>query len=263
MDRIALGDTGIQISRLGLGTVKFGRNEQVKYPTSFELPNDGEIRSLLDLASELGVNMLDTAPAYGSSMQRLGSLLNGRRERWVIVSKVGEFFEQGRSRFDFSYAATVQTVEESLRILRTDYLDMVLIHSDGDDVRIFEQEATMDALRDLKRRGLIRAHGMSSKTLAGGLRTVAEADVVMATLNPAYRDELPVIAAAHASNKGVLIKKGLQSGHIAGPEGVTEAMRLIFSQAGVGGLIVGTVNPQHLRDNVATLNAVLASTASA
>jgi aryl-alcohol dehydrogenase-like predicted oxidoreductase len=253
-----LGATGIRVSPLGLGTVKLGRNRQVKYPSAFELPSDAAVRSLLDLAADLGINLLDTAPAYGSSMARLGALLPGPRDRWVIVSKVGEFFHDGRSRFDFGYDTTIRTVEESLRTLRTDYLDAVLIHSDGDDLRILEQEPVAEALRELKRRGLIRTHGMSSKTVAGGLRTVAELDVVMATCNPAYPDEIPVLEAAARAGKGVLIKKGLQSGHVSGPEGVREALRFIFAQAGVNGLIVGTIDPGHLRDNVAALEAVLA-----
>ena len=252
-----LGGTGIRVSPLGLGTVKFGRNEQVKYPRAFRLPDDGQIRSLLALAADLGINLLDTAPAYGNSMERLGKLLPGPRERWVIVSKAGEFFDHGRSRFDFGFDATVRTVEQSLRTLNTDYLDAVLIHSDGDDLHILGQEPVLDALRSLKERGLIRAHGMSSKTVEGGLRTVAEMDVVMATCNPAYRDEIPVLQAAAHLGKGVLIKKGLQSGHIAGPQGVREAMGFIFSQPGVSGLIVGTINPEHLRANVAALEAVL------
>ncbi len=257
MELRALGHTGIRVSPLGLGTVKFGRNEQVKYPESFEIPDDAAVRSLLDLAADLGINLLDTAPAYGSSMQRLGKLLPGPRERWVIVSKVGEFFEQGRSRFDFSFDTTVRTVEDSLRTLGTDYLDAVLIHSDGNDLRILEQEPVLDALRSLKDRGLNRAHGLSGKTVEGGLRAVRESDIVMVTCNPAYNDEIPVIEAAARGNRGVLIKKGLQSGHVAGPDGVKEALRHIFSHPGVNGLIVGTINPEHLRGNVRMLESVL------
>lgn len=252
-----LGDTGIRVSPLGLGTVKFGRNQQVKYPSSFNLPSDDQVRDLLSLAAELGINLLDTAPAYGTSMQRLGKLLPGPRERWVIVSKAGEFFDNGQSRFDFSFDTTVRTVENSLRTLNTDYLDAVLIHSDGDDLRVLEQEPVLDALRTLKERGLIRAHGMSSKTVEGGLRTVAESDIVMATCNPAYTDEIPVLQAAAEQSKGVLIKKALQSGHLSGPNGVREAMQFIFSQPGVSGVIIGTINPQHLRGNLAVLESVL------
>jgi aryl-alcohol dehydrogenase-like predicted oxidoreductase len=59
--------TDIAVSQLGLGTVKFGRNQQVKYPSQFDLPSDDEIMTLLEIAQELGINFIDTAPAYGIS----------------------------------------------------------------------------------------------------------------------------------------------------------------------------------------------------
>ena len=62
----ALGQTGLNVSCLGLGTVKFGRNKVVKYPREFSLPSDDEVSALLELANGLGINLLDTAPAYGS-----------------------------------------------------------------------------------------------------------------------------------------------------------------------------------------------------
>jgi len=148
-------------------------------------------------------------------------------------------------------------VEHSLRTLNMDYLDLVLIHSDGNDLAILEQEGALDALRVLKERGLIRAHGMSSKTPDGGIRTVQEMDVVMATCNPDYLEDIPVLEAAAAAKKGVLIKKGLQSGHVAGPEGVASAMDFVFSQPGVSSMIVGTINPQHLEDNVKMFDSVV------
>jgi aryl-alcohol dehydrogenase-like predicted oxidoreductase len=258
MELRELGGTGIQVSPLGLGTVKLGRNQQIKYPEPFDLPDDRSVAALLALAADLGINLLDTAPAYGTSMERLGRLLPGPRQDWVIVSKVGEIFAGGRSRFDFGYDYTVHTVEQSLRTLHTDYLDAVLIHSDGDDLRILKREPVVEALGRLKERGLIRAHGLSGKTVAGGLRAVAELDLVMATVNTAYPNEIPVLKAAARAGKGVLIKKGLRSGHIKGPEGVLQAMRYIFSQPGVSSLIVGTINPDHLRANCAALAQALA-----
>ena len=253
----ALGSTGIAVSPLGLGTVKFGRNQQVKYPRPFDLPDDQQVLAILALARELGINLLDTAPAYGTSQQRLGRLLGAQRSQWVIVSKVGEIFEHGESRFDFSFEQTLATVEQSLKTLKTDYLDCVLIHSDGDDLAIFEQHGAVEALQELKRRGLIRAHGMSSKTVAGGLRTVAELDVVMATCNLDYNDELPVLQAAQEQGRGVLIKKGLMSGHVQGADAVERSFAHVFAQPGVSSMIVGTINPGHLRDNVAALQRAL------
>src|SRR3546814_6132063 len=87
MDLVALGSTGLKVSPLGLGTVKFGRNQGVKYPAAFEIPDEEALAGLLDLARSLGVNLLDTAPAYGGSEERLGRLLRGQRDRWVIDRK--------------------------------------------------------------------------------------------------------------------------------------------------------------------------------
>src|SRR5690606_8720766 len=97
-----LGTTGLTVSPLGLGTVKIGRNQGVKYPSGFELPDDNQVRDLLALARDAGINLLDTAPAYGTSEERLGPLLSGQRQEWILCSKVGEEFDNGESRFDFS-----------------------------------------------------------------------------------------------------------------------------------------------------------------
>ena len=254
MELRPLGSTGIMVSPLGIGTVKFGRNQQVKYPYPFNIPEDKAVRNLLAITANLNINLIDTAPAYGNSEIRLGRLLPGPRDRWVIASKVGEFFEQGRSYFDFSANTTRLSVENSLRRLRTDYLDLVLIHSDGNDLHILNEEGALESLRQLKQEGLIRAYGMSSKTVEGGVRVVEMCDLVMATCSLEYDEELPVLQAAERLKKGVLIKKGLQSGHICSKEWVRRSMSFIFTQPGVSSIIIGTINPEHLRQNVAIVN---------
>ena len=127
MELRELGTTGIRVSPLGLGTVKIGRDEQVKYPRGFVIPDDAAVRELLTLAGDLGINLVDTAPAYGNSEERLGQLLPDKAD-WVVVTKVGEIFEHGQSRFDFSAAHTRLSVERSLRRLGRDYVDIVLVH---------------------------------------------------------------------------------------------------------------------------------------
>jgi aryl-alcohol dehydrogenase-like predicted oxidoreductase len=245
----------MRVSPLGLGTVKIGRDQQVKYPTGFTIPDDDAVRALFDLAWELGINVLDTAPAYGNSEERLGKLLP-RKNDWIIVGKVGEIFESGESSFDFSAEYTRKSVERSLKRLGRDYIDMVLVHSDGNDMRIIREEAVCYTLQQLKREGLIRAVGMSTKTVEGGIWCVENMDVVMASYNTAYTDELPVLQRAAELNKGVLIKKGLQSGHA---QSVEEALRFVFAQPAVHSVIVGTINPAHLRDNVAVTERLLAA----
>jgi aryl-alcohol dehydrogenase-like predicted oxidoreductase len=260
MELRRLGSTGLRVSPLGLGTVKFGRNQGVKYPQAFELPSDREALALLELAWDLGINLLDTAPAYGDSEERLGRLLRHCRRDWVIATKVGEEFRDGASSFNFSAAATRASVERSLRRLGVEALDAVLIHSNGDDLAILEQEAVLPALLDLKQAGLIRTVGMSSKTVAGGLRAVECCDLVMVTYNLSQREELPVIRAAGAAGKGVLIKKGLLGGHLdqtTESDPVLASLQLLYAESGVSSVVVGTLNPAHLRANAAAAERVL------
>jgi aryl-alcohol dehydrogenase-like predicted oxidoreductase len=248
-----VGSTMIAVSPIGLGTVKFGRNEQVNYPQKFALPTDQEILTLLARAENCGINLLDTAPAYGTSEERLGRMLKGRRQKWVITTKFGEEFLQGVSHYDFSVTALQKSIERSLKRLNTDYLDFVLIHSNGDDEKILTENALFEALAELKKSGKIRAYGMSTKTVAGGLRVVEEADVVMVAHNPVHTLEQPVIAHAHKHNKGVFIKKALASGHlqkIASTDPVQAAMDFIFQEPGISSIILGTLNPTHLEHNV-------------
>lgn len=248
MQKRRLGQTGIDVSVVGLGTVKFGRNQGVKYPAAFELPTDQVLMELLAEAKALGVNLLDTAPAYGTSEERLGQLLGGERHDWVISTKVGETFDQAGSRFDFSPEAITTSVERSLQRLRTDYLDIVLVHSDGEDERIIREEEVFLTLARLKEAGKLRAFGMSTKTVAGGLLTVDLADVAMVTHHPAHVAEREVIQAAYQAQKGILIKKALASGHL--PQSPRECIAFALAEPGVTSVIVGTVNSKHLRENV-------------
>lgn len=246
------GSTGLDISILGLGTVKLGRNQGVKYPEGFVIPDDRQAAALLSLAKSLGINLIDTAPAYGNSEQRLGTLLKGQRDQWVICSKVGEEFEDGQSWFDFTPEHTRFSIERSLQRLNTDVIDMVLVHSDGNDETIIRKFGTLDALAALKAEGKIRAFGMSSKTVSGGLLAAKHSDGVMVTWNLQYDDELPVIDYCREHHKGVLIKKALASGHatLAGEDPIQKTFDMLFAHQGVSSAIVGTINPEHLATNV-------------
>lgn len=253
MQKRKIGRTGIEVSILGLGTVKFGRNQGVKYPEAFALPDDQSILKLLSVATELGINFIDTAPAYGLSEERLGKLLHDHRSQWVIATKAGEEFIDGQSQFDFSAMGLQKSIDRSLRRLQTDYLDIVLVHSSGEDERIINEDGVFETLARIKEQGKIRAFGMSSKTLAGGLLTIEQADLAMVTYYPGYTEEQAVIQHSKQNNKGILIKKAFQSGHldkIAGNDPVAASLEFIFAEPGVTSVVVGTLNPEHLRANV-------------
>lgn len=235
----------METAMLSLGTVKLGRDKGVKYPTSFRIPDDDAVRKLLATARSIGINLLDTAPAYGESEQRLGKLLAGQRDDWLLCTKVGEFFDGQNSTHDFSPEACRASVERSLRRLRTEVLDIVLIHSDGNDREILTGFGTLEVLKDLQAEGKIRAVGISHKSVEGAELALAQkADVIMATLNPDYLDDREVIAKAAEQGCGVLIKKAFSSGH-----GQAEDLRFVATQPGVHTIVVGTTNPEHLQEN--------------
>lgn len=256
LDKRQFANTDMLVSPLGLGTVKLGRDKGVKYPNDFKIPSDLEALDLLAQAQDLGINLIDTAPAYGNSEERLGTLLKGQRHHWLICSKVGEEFDSnsGESSFNFSEEHTRFSIERSLKRLNTDVIDMVLVHSDGNDLEVINQFGILDVLADIKQKGLIRAFGMSTKTVAGGLLAAQKSDCVMVTHNLAYQAESAVIDYCHANQKAVLLKKALASGHICSDDRnidpIQASMDFIFANPGVCSAIVGTINPKHLKDNV-------------
>jgi aryl-alcohol dehydrogenase-like predicted oxidoreductase len=252
-----LSGTDLTVSAIGLGTVKFGRNTGVNYPKAFSLPSDDSIKCLLALASELNINLLDTAPAYGSSEERLGKLLFNRH-RWVLCTKVGEEFDGSQSTFDYSASHTRISVERSLNRLRTDYLDLVLIHSSGNDLDIMTQTDCVETLRKLQQQGLIRYIGMSTKTESGGELAAELMDVVMLTWNKQQQDR-QTLQRALALQKGVLVKKGLSSGRIHGGLDLSESLSFVLKQKGINALVAGTINTDHLQLNVDTALEVLAN----
>lgn len=254
-----LGDTGINVSALGLGTVKLGRDRDVKYPHDFVIPDEHSARELLDRCRGLGINLIDTAPAYGNSEERLGRLLTGQRRDWVLCTKVGEEFTNGQSYFDFSPEHTRRSVLRSLRRLATDVLDLVLVHSNWEDLNIIEQLGTLEALAAMKTEGLVRAFGMSTKTVPGGLAAVETCDLLMVTYNLDQRGEKPVLDACHRQNRGVLIKKALASGHLASGDRdhVHASLDLVLSHPATTAAVIGTIDPEHLAADVTAARSAL------
>ena len=240
-----LGRTGLCLSPIGFGAFKLGRNEGIKYPSGYALPDDESAAAILRGMADLGINYVDTAPAYGASEARVGAVL-GERDDVVISTKVGETFEDGRSRYDFSAAAVRASVERSRRRLRRDVLDVVFVHAHADDVAVLRDSdvvATLIALRD---EGVVRAIGFSGKTGAAGESALAWADALMVEYHLRDESHAGLIAAARERGVGVIVKKGLSSGQLD----AREAVRFVLRNPGVTSLVIGGLSVKHMRDNI-------------
>jgi aryl-alcohol dehydrogenase-like predicted oxidoreductase len=244
-----LDHCGIAPSRLGYGAFKIGRNQGIKYPHGYELPDERFVSELLHGVVDLGITYFDTAPAYGLSEERIGRVLAGRREELVLSTKAGETFEHGRSTYDFTGPQIERSVVRSLQRLRTDVLDLVFIHSDGRDLEILEHTDAAATLASLKTRGLVRAIGFSGKTAAGAIAALAWADAVMVEYHLEDRSHEPVLERAAAAGVGVIVKKGLGSGHLP----ADEALRFVLANPAVTSVVVASLSLEHLRQNLAVV----------
>ena len=153
MEYTRLGNTDIEVSKLCVGCMSFGKAGTMHDWTL----DEGESEKVICHALDLGINFFDTANGYsaGISEEYLGKAIrnNIARDKVVIASKV--YFNEGR----LSRAAIMREIDGSLKRLGTDYLDLYIIHRFDYETPI---EETMEALHDLVKAGKVRAIGASA-----------------------------------------------------------------------------------------------------
>ncbi|MFD0714644.1 aldo/keto reductase [Paenibacillus sp. GCM10027626] len=145
-----LGNSGLQVSALGLGTNAFGKRA-----------DEASSRRILDHALDSGINFIDTANIYtGSESERIiGMALEGKRQQVVLATKAGLTKGQGPNERGSSRVHIMQELEGSLKRLRTDYVDLYQIHTFDPATPL---EETMRALEDMIRSGKVRYIGASN-----------------------------------------------------------------------------------------------------
>ncbi len=156
MEYVCLGHSGLKVSRLCLGTMTLGR---------WGNPDHADCIRIVHKALDEGINFIDTANRYamGESEEIVGKALEGRRNDVVLATKVfmpgmGGLLDRGTSRRHI-----MLQVEDSLRKLRTDWIDLYQIHRNDKDTPL---EETMGALTDCVRQGKVRYLGVSTGTQA-------------------------------------------------------------------------------------------------
>jgi|GEM_PF-168292 len=236
-----LGRTGLEISRLA-----FGGGSQ------FLLNEDGVWEPLLERAVEAGVNWFDTCSSYQwgaslSSEERFGEILPRHRSRIHIVTKFESRDPEEMKR----------EVEQSLTRLKTDYVDVLMIHSiePSEDIAAVEAGVWREMVR-LKEGGAARFLGFSSMNSAGksaAMLTAFDIDVALLAMNPTGYGAFPTVAlpAARSRGTGVIAMKVMRDivGEETGPE---ELLRWAWTRDGVASAVVGHASPGVFETNLAT-----------
>lgn len=146
-----LGKTGIKVSPYALGSLMFA--------TRVGNPDPADSIRVIHKALDTGINLIDTADAYEDSEEIVGAALKGRRNDVVLAMKFSRPMGEDPNRRGASRRWIVTAVEDSLRRLQTDYVDLYQVHRFDPDTDI---EETLSALTDLIRSGKVRAIGSSN-----------------------------------------------------------------------------------------------------
>ncbi len=213
-----LGSTGIDVSVVGVGTWQFGGEWGVDFSA-------GEVDAILGAAKDAGMNLIDTAECYGDHLSErlIGERLHRERNSWIVASKFGHHYHGHQERTRHWDAVDVRLqVEESLRSLRTDYLDLLQFHSPKDEE--FFNEDLWAELDRLKGDGLVRHLGLSVGSNTNLRQVEAAPKAGCEALQIVYNrvDRAPegdVLNAAAAADMGVMARVPLASGFLSGKYG--------------------------------------------
>lgn len=266
METRLLGKTGLQVSAIGFGGWEIGSSAI----------SDDDAARLLNAALDAGVTLVDTAAAYFRSEDLIGKSIAARRSEFVLISKCGAI--DGFTREDWSKTGIVETIERSLRLLRTDHLDVAQLHSCP--AEILRQADCIEGLIRAQERGLCRFVGYSGdnadaayalgidffdtlqtsvsiadqSAIDSNIREAAERDVGVIAKRPAANavwrfDAKPADDYFHAYWDRLrmldypFLKRSVE-------ESVSLALRFTLSVAGVSSAIAGTKDAVNLRANV-------------
>lgn len=215
-----LGSTEMQISVVGLGTWQFGGEWGHDFTQS-------EVDSILDAAGTEGINFIDTAECYGDhlSEELVGAAIAADRGKWYVATKFGHRYKGLYDRDDLWSPEQVRTqLEDSLRALRTDYVDLYQFHSGTDEA--LDNDELWSMLRRQVEAGKVRHLGVSISSRADGLRDAAYqtrrardvgAETIQVVYNRLERDpEEEILPTCLEKDLGVLARVPLASGFLTG-----------------------------------------------
>jgi len=216
MEYRTLGSTGLRVSVIGIGTWQLGGEWGHTYSQS-------EADAIFDQGAELGINLLDTAECYGDHLSErlIGDYLARHdRSRWIVATKFGHHYHGFMNRTeDFSAKDVRLQLEDSLKALRVETIDLYQFHSGTD--ALFQNEELWRTIAEQKRAGKIRHVGISILGKGSELQAQEAKKVGAEFLQVIYnrldrRPEQSVFPHARRDNLGILARVPLASGLLTG-----------------------------------------------
>ena len=226
MEYRTLGRTGIRVSEIGLGGEWFNGLTAA------------ESRAIVDAALEKGINYIDIFMPQAPTRSNLGAALEGRREQFVIQGHLCTVFEDGQYTRTRDIEKTKRSFEDLLARLRTDYIDVGMIHyvDSVEDFRTVFEGPVLAYARELKQKGAIRHIGMSSHNPHIALKAAESGivDVLMFSINPAYDMER-----AETDIDDLIEFKGMEKNGFV----VDEARQRLYSACEAAGVAITVMKP--------------------
>jgi aryl-alcohol dehydrogenase-like predicted oxidoreductase len=258
--RVTLGKTGIKVTLIAFGT---GTHGGVRETNQTRLGKE-KLIALLKAGYERGIRFFDTADKYGSHEHVAAALKGIDRDQYVLNTKI--WVHQGGLPETERPDADV-LLDRFRKELKTDYLDIVLLHCQMSDKWPDEQKKQMDILENLKAKKVLRAHGVSCHTF-GALKAAAEnpwVDVLFARIN-AYgtamdappQEVAPLLKKAHDAGKGLMAMKLVGDGNFENaPEKIDKSIQYVMGLGACDTLVVGFEKPEQIDDFAARVKRVL------
>lgn len=270
-----LGSTGFDATVLGYGAMEIRGTERHHNGRPID---PGRAKEILELLLDEGINYVDTSIDYGDSEDHIGNLISHRRDEFFLATKCGCWVGEPpvgtppgkRPPHVFTRDNISKGVEQSLRRLKTDHIDLMQFHQ-SPSISDLEAEDAIGLLRDYRDQGKIRFIGSSSvlPNIVDHIDLDAF-DVLQVPYSALEREHEEAIVAAHAAGLGVVVRGGVARGDLGKEsvwkryedakldelvDGSTKAefmLRFTISHPGMTTTIVGTLNPEHLRQNIAS-----------
>ncbi|HEY9076635.1 MAG TPA: aldo/keto reductase [Anaerolineaceae bacterium] len=210
-----LGKTNLKVSVVGIGTWQYGG----EWGQSF---SQAQVDGILGKAKDLGINLIDTAECYGDHLAEtfVGEYIRHDRQSWVVASKFGHKFHANFDRSEWWTPELVrQSLEDSLRALKTDYIDLLQFHSGNNTV--FDQPELWKMLAEQVQAGKVRFLGLSISPNDNIYQTARATEVGASVIQVIYnridqKPEADVFPSCIAQDLGVLARVPLASGFLSG-----------------------------------------------